>query len=323
MTNTTNVNAQLQQIAEYSVSIAADKFGQSLDYTENSLDIFEALLQQAYEQYNSQVSGKNISEEAVQKTARVWGSYLGELMRKKWGGEWVIIGTDAKLTISGKNYSPIQQVYQRITIGQQYDTKKNIADIASEMGKEKNNKTLLVEAPTSSFNKPAVQAEPPVDTIENENTSETTKKCPYCAKTIKVDSIVCRHCGREVNSDARFSQPSSRVQLISDLGRMKGEIILLENQLREYEQQLNATKSAQKTVGSIWLLIAISAFTGIGLIIAIPMAIFAYVQKRQNEKLQFELTHILNKTKQELLAKQSRIVSIETQLALLNANSQS
>jgi len=319
MTKTTNVNAQLQKIADYAVKVAAEKFGQSLDYTENSLASFETLLQQAHEQNSSQGSGKNLSEEAVQKTARVWGSYLGELMRRKWGGEWVISGTDAKLTINGKNYSPIQQVYQRITNGQQYDTRKYIADIALEMDKGKNNNTLLAEAPTSSSNEPAVQAEPPVDTLENEKTSETTKKCPYCKKTLKEDAFICRYCGREVNTDARFSQASSRVQLISDLGRMKGEIILLENQLREYEQQLNDTKSAQKTMGLIWLLIAISAFTGIGLIVAIPLAIFAYIQKHQNEKLQLELTYTLDETKQELLAKQSRVVSIQTQLALLDA----
>jgi hypothetical protein len=133
MTNTTSVNAQMQQVAEYALRVAAEKFGKSLDYTENSLASFEALLQQAYEQNSSQESGKNISKEGIQKTARVWGSYLGELMRRKWGGEWVVSGSDVKLTISSKSYSPIQQVYQRITIGQQYDIKKYIASIASDM----------------------------------------------------------------------------------------------------------------------------------------------------------------------------------------------
>jgi cell division septation protein DedD len=133
MPNIKSVNAQMQQIAEYAVKVAAEKFDQSLDYTENSLANFEVLLLQAHEQYSSQVSRKNFSQEAIQKTARVWGSYLGELMRRKWGGEWVVSGTDVKLMISGKSYSPIQQVYQRITMEQQYDTKKYIANIASDM----------------------------------------------------------------------------------------------------------------------------------------------------------------------------------------------
>jgi len=118
----------MQQLAEYAVHVAAEKFGKPLDYTENSLENLEALLQQAYEQNSSHV----VSEEAMQKTARVWGSYLGEMVRRTWGGEWVENGTDIHLIINGKSHSPIRQVYQRIKIGQQFDIRKYFATIPSE-----------------------------------------------------------------------------------------------------------------------------------------------------------------------------------------------
>ncbi len=137
MTNPLNINFQLQQLAEEAVKAAAEKFGQSLDYSENSLASFEALLQQAYELYTSKESGKNIPEETIQITARAWGSYLGELMRRKWGGEWVLTGPAVELTINGKYYSPIQQIFKRITIGQLYDTREYLANIASEMAEPK------------------------------------------------------------------------------------------------------------------------------------------------------------------------------------------
>jgi hypothetical protein len=137
MTNPLSVNSQLQQLAEEAVKAAAEKFGQSLDYTENSLSRFEALLQQAYELYTSKESGKNIPEETIQITARAWGSYLGELMRRKWGGEWVLTGPAVELTINGKYYSPIQQIFKRITIGQLYNTREYLANIASEMAEPK------------------------------------------------------------------------------------------------------------------------------------------------------------------------------------------
>jgi hypothetical protein len=144
MTNPTRVNTQIQQLAEEAVKAAAEKFGQSLDYTENSLASFEALLQQAHELYNSKRSGQNIPEETIQITARAWGSYLGELMRRKWGGEWVLAGSTVELTINGKNYSPIQQIFKRITIGQLYDTREYLANIASEMAEPKREEVTKV-----------------------------------------------------------------------------------------------------------------------------------------------------------------------------------
>jgi len=128
MANTTSVNARMQQIAEYAIKVAAEKFERSLDFSVNSLATLEGLLQRAYQQNSSH----GISEEAIQKTARIWGGYLGEIMRRTWGGEWVVNGQDVNLLINGKSYSPIQQVYQRIKIGQQFDIKKYFAAIPSE-----------------------------------------------------------------------------------------------------------------------------------------------------------------------------------------------
>jgi competence protein ComEC len=128
-----NTNSQMQKLSEYAVRVASEKFGKSLDYTENSLADFEALLQQAYERFSSPGSGEKTSEEAIKKTAGVWGSYLGELMRRKWGGKWIISETDVRLTINGITYFPLQQVYQRIKLGNQFSIKQYIADVASDL----------------------------------------------------------------------------------------------------------------------------------------------------------------------------------------------
>jgi hypothetical protein len=163
------------------------------------------LLQQAYEQNSSQGSGKNLSEEAIQKTARVWGSYLGELMRRKWGGEWVVSGTDIKLIIRGKSYSPFQHIYQRITIGQQYDTNKYFASIASDMMAND-----LASKKTSIS--PVIL---------------TMKKCPYCAEEIKASAIICRFCNRPLPSHENEMPPKIRPPALRKPARLKGGLIFL------------------------------------------------------------------------------------------------
>jgi hypothetical protein len=43
--------------------------------------------------------------------------------------------------------------------------------------------------------------------------SEETKKCPFCAKSKKADSVVCRYCGRDLlsSNDVSASQSVSPI----------------------------------------------------------------------------------------------------------------
>ncbi|MBE3139548.1 MAG: hypothetical protein IMZ53_03090, partial [Thermoplasmata archaeon] len=71
MTNTASVNSQMQQLAESAVVSARDKFGVILDFTENSLQQLDTLLQQAYEGYKKVSSGGNPSSVSIENTVRI------------------------------------------------------------------------------------------------------------------------------------------------------------------------------------------------------------------------------------------------------------
>ena len=51
MPNTASVNPQMQQLADNAVVAAKEKFEVSLDFTENSLQQLDVLLQHAHEGY--------------------------------------------------------------------------------------------------------------------------------------------------------------------------------------------------------------------------------------------------------------------------------
>ena len=84
------VNDEMKQAAEYAIKVAKEKFGLILDYSDNSLPNLEKLLEQASQQYRSQVGNRKPLDNAINRTASIWGSYLGEVIRRKWGGEWII-----------------------------------------------------------------------------------------------------------------------------------------------------------------------------------------------------------------------------------------
>ena len=125
--------SQIQTLSSRAIQIAAENYSKSLDYTDNSLLDLEFLLQQANQRYLFPDVGKGLSETELRNASRIWGAYLGEYMRRKWGGEWIESGENFDLIINGSRHSPIEQVYHRITHGKQYDLQEYLARIASEI----------------------------------------------------------------------------------------------------------------------------------------------------------------------------------------------
>jgi hypothetical protein len=113
-----SVNAMAGAYAEQAVVIARE-FNARFDYSENSLMELEAIVAQLAADLPP--GGAPSSE--LTEMCKLWGSYFGEVVRRRFGGEWSIDTYPGKqfatltLTIGGNRLFPSMKVHHRLTQG--------------------------------------------------------------------------------------------------------------------------------------------------------------------------------------------------------------
>jgi hypothetical protein len=107
-----DIGQMMQGYAEDAVRMARQSHVE-LDYSEKSLEHVEDLLNQ----YD------NLPKERMDEMSRVWGGYLGEVVRRRFGGEWTIEKYPAgdflivTLNVNGAKVFPAMKVHKRLTNG--------------------------------------------------------------------------------------------------------------------------------------------------------------------------------------------------------------
>ena len=99
----------------------AREFNTQLDYSEDSLMEVEMILAQLARQA---APSEAASDDTVGETCKMWGSYLGEVVRRRFGGEWSVETYPGKqfatltLSIAGNKLFPTMKVHRRLTQGE-------------------------------------------------------------------------------------------------------------------------------------------------------------------------------------------------------------
>jgi hypothetical protein len=138
MSSHDSIESMVQAYAERAVETARQLDSQ-LDYSENSLMELETILEQLALELkhnglqsnglpsNDPQGGAAPSAEAVSDLAeasKVWGCYLGEVVRKRFGGDWSVETYPGKqfatltLTVKGSKLFPSMKVHRRLTEGE-------------------------------------------------------------------------------------------------------------------------------------------------------------------------------------------------------------
>lgn len=109
-----SVTQMAEAYAQQAVAQARD-YHAVLDYSENSVLELEVIL--------SQVSHHTQTSDELTETCKLWGSYLGEVVRRRFGGDWTVEQYPGKdfatltLTVHGSKLFPSMKIHRRLTQG--------------------------------------------------------------------------------------------------------------------------------------------------------------------------------------------------------------
>ncbi len=115
----------MSSAAEDAVCQARALYDVKLDYTEGSVQAVEAILERIYQSLPrglGRLFRRAPSNKEIMDCALVLGAYLGEVMRRQWGGEWgppmaEISDVHATLHLPGPTVWPTAKVLKRLLNG--------------------------------------------------------------------------------------------------------------------------------------------------------------------------------------------------------------
>ena len=108
----------MQDYAQQAVSLA-HQHKVDLDFSESSLQALEHLFVQLYS--GSSVPASNTSD--LDDISRVWGGYFGEVVRRRFGGDWTVEKYPqgdfhiVTLNVNGARLFPSMKIHRRLTQG--------------------------------------------------------------------------------------------------------------------------------------------------------------------------------------------------------------
>src|SRR5258708_20846068 len=115
--STCPVPRMMEVFAIDAVHAARSSHGVELDYSSDSVRDLDQILERAHKTLRM-----DVPEDMFFAFPDMWGGYLGEVIRRKWGGQWIIpsdglFKAQICLAVRGETISPPTQVLRRVTNG--------------------------------------------------------------------------------------------------------------------------------------------------------------------------------------------------------------
>jgi len=126
-----DLGAMMEGYAQAAVDSARKDFRHTLDFSAESVDALDEILVMVGESPDRDLDFE----------VRLWGSYLGELIRRRYAGSWEMTqypgGTVAvpAVNVRGSRLFPLVKVYRRLTAGEEEDLRSFYNMVTERLGK--------------------------------------------------------------------------------------------------------------------------------------------------------------------------------------------
>lgn len=126
-----DLGAMMEGYAQAAAELARTEFQRKLDFSSESVDVLDEIL----------VVVSESPEKDLDFEVRLWGSYLGEVLRRRYAGGWEMTqypgGTVAvpAVDVRGSRLFPLMKVYRRLTAGEEEDLSSFYAMVVERLGK--------------------------------------------------------------------------------------------------------------------------------------------------------------------------------------------
>jgi hypothetical protein len=126
-----DLGAMMEGYARAAAELAKREFKQELDFSSESIDALDEIL----------VLVGESPELDVDFEVRLWGSYLGEVLRRRYAGGWEMTQYPGGMVavpavdVRGSRLFPLMKVYRRLTMGEEEDLRAFYAMAVERLGK--------------------------------------------------------------------------------------------------------------------------------------------------------------------------------------------
>ena len=126
-----DLGAMMEGYAHAAAELARKELNHKLDFSSESIDSLDDILVRVGES----------PELDVDFEVRLWGSYLGEVLRRRYAGSWEMtqypggVAAVPAVELRGSRLFPLMKVYRRLTEGEEEDLRAFFNMVTERLGK--------------------------------------------------------------------------------------------------------------------------------------------------------------------------------------------